>query len=42
LLGTPEYLAPEILKVARGGVYGASADWWAVGILLFELLQGVF
>jgi len=42
LLGTPEYLAPEILKVAKGGVYGASADWWAVGILLFELLQGVF
>ena len=42
LLGTPEYLAPEILKVAKGGVYGASADWWAVGVLLFELLQGVF
>jgi serine/threonine protein kinase len=40
LLGTPEYLAPEILGTAKGGVYGASADWWAVGILLYELLHG--
>jgi len=41
LLGTPEYLAPEILSTALGGVYGASSDWWAVGILLYELLHGV-
>ncbi len=40
LLGTPEYLAPEILSTSLGGVYGASADWWAVGILLYELLHG--
>jgi serine/threonine protein kinase len=40
LLGTPEYLAPEILGTVKGGVYGASADWWAIGILLFELLHG--
>jgi serine/threonine protein kinase len=37
-LGTPEYLAPELLTKAP--VYGASADWWAVGILLYELLSG--
>jgi serine/threonine protein kinase len=40
LLGTPEYLAPEILRTSLGGTYGASADWWAVGILLYELLHG--
>jgi serine/threonine protein kinase len=42
LLGTPEYLAPELLATTRGGVYGPSTDWWAVGILLYELLHGMF
>lgn len=35
--GTPEYLAPEIL-LHRG--YGPSVDWWAFGILLFEMVVG--
>ena len=35
--GTIEYMAPEILACAA---YGPSADWWAVGILLFEMLVG--
>jgi serine/threonine protein kinase len=34
-VGTPEYLAPEI--VARQN-YGPEADWWAVGILLYASL----
>ncbi len=42
LLGTPEYLAPEVLGTVKGGVYGASADWWAIGILLYELLHGTY
>ncbi|KAJ3681408.1 hypothetical protein LUZ60_015897 [Juncus effusus] len=37
-VGTPDYLAPEILL---GMQHGPSADWWSVGIILFELLVGI-
>jgi|TARA_B110000285_G_C14958502_1_gene530431 serine/threonine protein kinase len=36
--GTPEYLAPEM--VAHQG-HDFSVDWWAVGILIYEMLIGV-
>jgi serum/glucocorticoid-regulated kinase 2 len=36
--GTPEYLAPEILK---GGTHGKAVDWWSLGILLYELTVGI-
>lgn len=37
LCGTPDYLAPEI--VASKG-YNKSVDWYALGVLLFEMLAG--
>jgi serine/threonine protein kinase len=37
LCGTPEYVSPEML-LNRG--HDRGVDWWAAGILLFEMLAG--
>ena len=35
--GTDEYLAPELILRQS---YGETVDWWALGILLYEMLTG--
>jgi len=36
--GTPEYLAPEM--ISQSG-HDKGVDWWALGIIIYELLIGV-
>ena len=38
VLGTPDYLAPEILLAQP---HGAPVDWWALGVCFYEFLTGV-
>ncbi|XP_027697308.1 serine/threonine-protein kinase greatwall isoform X3 [Vombatus ursinus] len=38
ILGTPDYLAPELLLSSS---HGPAVDWWALGVCLFEFLTGI-
>jgi cell cycle protein kinase DBF2 len=40
LVGSPDYMAPEVLTKTELG-YSFAADYWSLGCILFELLCGI-
>jgi serine/threonine protein kinase len=41
IIGTPDYIAPEVLRGTVEESLVFAVDWWALGIILYELLCGI-
>ena len=42
-VGTPAYLAPEVISAGEGARYdGAAADLWSLGVLLYVMVCGAY
>jgi len=40
IVGSPDYMAPEVLKNSGKGSYDFTVDYWSLGCMLFEALSG--
>jgi len=39
IIGTPHYIAPEILN---GKGYSLTTDYWSIGICMYEIFYGIY